>query len=68
MSHMRIPMPCELERFVDRQVSDGLFLSAGEYVCALIREARLQTARRILDELQSATPRQSRAVPGGPEP
>ncbi len=68
MTHMQIPMPHELERFVHRQVSDGAFLSAGDYVCALIREARLETARRILDEMQRHQLCDRRAVPGGPEP
>ncbi len=68
MTQIKIRMPHELERFVYRQVNDGTYPSAGDYVCALIREARLETARGILDELQRQRLNCRRAVPGGPEP
>jgi len=68
MTRIQIPLPHELEPFIHRQVSDGTFLSAGDYVCALIREARLNTARRILEEIHRNRGIRRRAVPGGPEP
>ena len=68
MIQIRIPVPSELELYVHRQVSDGAYASAGDFVCDLIREARLNTARRILDRVQQECGVRQRAVPGGPEP
>jgi len=68
MTHMQIPMPRELELFIRRQISDGTYPSASDDVCALIREARLKAARRILNESRQNPRILRRAVPGGPEP
>lgn len=68
MTHLQIPMTRELELFIRRQVSDGPYPSAGDFVCALIREARLNSARRILDETRRDRRMRRRALPGGPEP
>ena len=68
MTQLRIPIPHELERFVHRQVEGGAYSSAGDFVCALIREARSNAARRILEEVHRNYESRRRAVPGSPEP
>lgn len=68
MRNLRVLLPHELELFIHRQVSDGRYPSAGDYVCTLIREARLETARQILTEAHRDHGIRRRALPGGPEP
>ncbi len=49
MATMNISVPDELKAFVETQVAEEGFASAGEYLSALIRDAQIRRAKRDLE-------------------
>jgi antitoxin ParD1/3/4 len=49
MTELTIRLPDSLREFVDTQVAEGGYETAGEYIQALLREAQRREAQEVLE-------------------